>query len=114
MRPLARYAFPLALLLVALASLAPLPPSAAPPGSDKLEHALAFAVLAALGLRAAQLPPRVLAFGLLAYGLGIECVQAVLPWRDFSLLDWLADAVGIALSFAMAWFFRRRRESVRP
>ena len=45
---------------------------------------------------------------LLAYGLFIELVQALLPWRDFSLWDWGADGVGIALCVALACGLRRR------
>ena len=33
---------------------------------------------------------------LLCYGLFIEIVQLLLPYRDFSLLDFLADGIGIA------------------
>jgi VanZ family protein len=70
--------------------------------SDKVQHASAFCVLAFLLDFAA---PRS-AFGLrkfltlMAYGIAIECVQYFLPYREFSLLDMLADAAGLLLYMA--------------
>jgi VanZ family protein len=70
--------------------------------SDKVHHAFAFFVLALLLDFAA---PRT-QFGLrkfsalMAFGVAIECVQYFLPWRDFSLLDMVADAVGLMLYVA--------------
>jgi VanZ family protein len=64
---------------------------------DKAQHTLGFAALALLGLLAYPLAvPRVLA-GLLLFGAGIECAQALTGWRQGDWMDWLADAVGIAL-----------------
>ena len=65
--------------------------------SDKTAHALAFFVLAFLyshtagkgyGIKEASL--------LIIFGLIIELIQYLLPWRSFSLFDWLADIIGIA------------------
>ena len=64
---------------------------------DKLSHSIAFAALAlsaALGwpekdfVRSVLLP-------LLLLGILIEVMQYFIPGREFSLLDMLADAVGI-------------------
>ena len=67
--------------------------------SDKLLHGLAFLVLAYL--LAGALPLRsfwkVVFPSLLAYGFFIELVQWQLSHRDFSLLDFFADAVGVLL-----------------
>ena len=66
--------------------------------SDKLYHAAAFAVLAAL----ADLSFPAGRFGLakigalLGFGIAIEAVQYFLPHRQASLADVLADGVGIA------------------
>lgn len=66
--------------------------------NDKLNHVLAFAVLA--GLTDFSFPgsrfgaAKVLA--LLGFGLLIEVVQYFLPYRESSMLDWLADALGVA------------------
>ncbi len=67
--------------------------------NDKVNHALAFVVLALLvdlswpqtGLSAGKV------FALLGYGLAIEIVQYFLPYRTFSLWDLAADGTGIFL-----------------
>jgi len=65
--------------------------------NDKTAHALVFFVLAFLyshtvgndyGVKEVSL--------LIFFGLFIELIQYFLPWRSFSLLDWLADIVGLA------------------
>jgi len=77
--------------------------------SDKVHHAFAFYVLALLLDFAA---PRT-EFGLrkfavlMAFGVAIECVQYFLPWREFSLLDMVADAVGLMLYVAGIPLLRR-------
>lgn len=84
-------------------------PSVDPPGVswDKANHLIAFAVmawLADLGWPAKRQAP--LRWGLLlAYGLLIEAVQHFLPLRHFSLLDWLADGLGLLvyLGFKISW-----------
>jgi len=87
---------------VAFLSLAQMPETGLQQVSDKVHHAFAFYVLALLldfaqprsefGLRKFSL--------LMAYGVAIECVQHFLPWREFSLLDMVADAVGLLLYVA--------------
>lgn len=77
-------------------------PLAEPPltGQDKINHILAFVTLAGLADRAYPSPPagrRWWIGGLLGYGLFIEIVQYHLPLREFSWLDWLADAAGLLL-----------------
>ena len=67
--------------------------------SDKVLHGVAFVVLAYL--LAGALPAhsfwKIVFPSLLAYGFFIELVQWQLSHRDFSLLDFLADAVGVFL-----------------
>lgn len=67
---------------------------------DKLSHAIAFgaiALSAALGwphkdfIRSVAMP-------LLGFGTLIELMQLLIPGREFSLLDILADAVGILVA----------------
>lgn len=71
---------------------------------DKVLHAGAFLVLA--GLLDFSFPATRFTAGkvatLLAYGMAIEVVQHFLPYRSFSLLDWLADAGGVALYAVVA------------
>lgn len=76
--------------------------------SDKVQHALAFCVLALL--LDFSFPSHRFGFAkiatLLAYGLFIEVVQYFIPYRSFSLYDWLADGVGIALYLFMSPTFK--------
>ena len=79
---------------------------------DKLNHALAFFVLALLMAKAwpsAALSWQQLAL-LLCYGLFIELSQALLPYRDASWQDMVANACGlllyITIHFAMAQWRR--------
>jgi len=67
--------------------------------NDKVSHILAFYVLALFGdfsFPEHKFDPGKI-FLLLAYGLFIEIIQYFLPYRTFSLLDLLADAVGLVL-----------------
>ena len=104
-----RGVFAFTLLVVSYLAFAPFPAAGPPLVSDKIQHAFAFYVLAGLldfswprhpfGLR------KFLA--LLAYGLGIECVQYFLPYRESSLFDLLADAAGQLLYLASIPLLRR-------
>ncbi len=77
--------------------------------ADKVIHAGVFLVFALLAHRG--WPQRGAWHGwplwLLAYGAAIELAQWLLPWRDASVLDWLADAAGIA--FGVLLVARERR-----
>ena len=106
---LCRRALPLAVLVVLVLSViktgSPLPGEY----SDKIEHALAFFVLAALagiGHAGSALASRLM-IALIGYGLLIECIQWCIPWREFSLLDWAADAMGVLCWLLLAWLRRR-------
>ncbi|KAA1171411.1 VanZ family protein [Marinobacter salinexigens] len=89
----------------------PIPASA----NDKINHLVAFLELTILTrlawpeLRAWWYAPL-----LLAFGLGIEIVQANLPYREFSLLDLAADGFGIVLGL-LPWPFltRLKHDSLR-
>jgi len=65
--------------------------------SDKILHGIAFLVLAYLlsGALPAHSFWKVVLPVLLAYGFFIELIQGQLSYRDFSLLDFAADAAGI-------------------
>ena len=85
--------------------------------NDKVQHALGFFIMALL---AYQAHPRarsmVIILGLSLFGLALECVQAYLPHRQFSWLDWLADIAGVLsyvlLAFLMSWLTVRKRKFV--
>lgn len=86
-------------------------------GNDKLNHALAYAVLALLLFAALRFgldwTPRgaaLLAFVLASlYGVSDEVHQSFVPTRVTELNDWLADAAGAALATGAAWLVTRMR-----
>jgi len=63
---------------------------------DKAQHALAFAMLCGIGMKAYPACVRDVALSLLRLGGLIEFAQAATPWRHADIQDWFADAVGIA------------------
>ena len=86
----------------AVVSVLYLLPDAAPPGEaqiDKLAHLAAFS---AIGIATWPATQRRRAFFQLllvgcALGIGLECLQALVPERQFSVFDILANMVGIAI-----------------
>ncbi len=90
--------FAAALLTLVMASL-PHPPHV--PGSppDKLQHMLAFATLAALGLVAfPRVRPMLLLLGLVGFGALIEAIQAIPALnRDSDIMDLMADAAAVII-----------------
>lgn len=97
---LARIALVAAMAAIAWFAFTPVPPAGIERVWDKLQHASAFLVLSALLDRALPRcgvwPMALIAFG---YGAMIEAVQSLLPWRDASLRDLLADLLGIGIYF---------------
>jgi VanZ family protein len=97
-------------LAIAFLAFAPLPE---PPGFDwdKTNHFAAFFTLAALaGMGWPGRATMSWRLGLvLGYGAVIELVQAALPYRDGSLVDFAADALGMALYVALAGLVTRLR-----
>ena len=66
--------------------------------NDKVNHVLAFFVLALLiDLSFPAWTFRTKVVMLIGYGLSIEIVQSYLPYRSCSLFDLGADAIGLAL-----------------
>ncbi|MBI4499555.1 MAG: VanZ family protein [Gemmatimonadetes bacterium] len=76
---------------------------------DKLNHAAAFGVLAFA--TDFSFPDRKYGrskiLALLAYGVAIELIQKMLPYRDFELRDVVADAAGLLLYGLMPPILRR-------
>ncbi|HSW19464.1 MAG TPA: VanZ family protein [Ramlibacter sp.] len=82
-------------------------------GWDKVNHALAFAVLAIQGCLCWRAhAPRVLS-GLLAYGALIEALQSLTPARSAEWLDLLADMVGLGLGWMALRLIAARRAPQR-
>lgn len=97
--------FWLAVAVVWAGCLLPSPDVALPQGSDKLEHALAYFLLAASGVQLWRGWRALawLALGLLTMGAAIEVAQATLTAsRQADGVDLLADAVGIVAGIALA------------
>jgi len=97
-----------ALLVVTLMPSALLPEAH---GADKVEHALAFAILTVLAVWSLPWRAWKLVIMLIAFGILIEILQAVLPFnRDAEAWDVLADSIGIAAGMAAElWVLRLTR-----
>lgn len=106
-------------LLVAFLAFGPLPNGGKGGSytqiSDKLDHVLAFFVMAFfLGRGFVSSGSPYLKFLPLAfYGLVIEVVQWFLPTREFSLLDVAADVAGILLYLVIEFAYLSWRPYVR-
>jgi len=96
-----RVAFGVALAAVLVLSLAPLGPDVPGTGWDKSNHLLGFALLALLGLAAFPSHARTILAGLLAYGALIEALQSLTGYRLAEWGDWIADALGVLLGWAV-------------
>lgn len=109
---LSRLAFAGALAAVAVMSLLPekaLPPM--PDVSDKVEHAVAYAVLAGLAaLSWRQGRELLLAFAaLILMGAAIEILQRWIPGRSGEWLDFAADVAGVLIGAAASTLYSERR-----
>jgi VanZ family protein len=111
----------IAALLWALSSQSSLPQAKDIFGIDKIEHFLAYAVLAAAaGLWISSGAWRRRGRGCLlliagiaaAYGLIDEIHQSFVPGRDCSLWDWLADVLGSVAGAALTRAFAKRLPGV--
>lgn len=78
---------------------------------DKLEHVIAYFVLAVTGI--AAFPGRRafpwLAIGLLTLGCVLETAQAFIPGRSAAIADAVANAIGVGLGLALARIAGARR-----
>lgn len=102
-------AFLVALAVSAAMLFSPTTPGEGPfPGSDKVVHFLIFSTLAALGRRA-RLPVLPLVAGLVGYAVVSELLQGLQANRSSSVLDAVADCVGIAVGTSLMVLLARRR-----
>lgn len=103
-----RIAFWAAAVFSLVMALLPQPPQLPGDLTDKMQHAVAFAVLA--GLATASFPSTpafTILIGLSAFGAMIEALQAIPALgRDGDPLDWVADTIAAA---AVICVFRCRR-----
>lgn len=90
----------------------PTVPAPAVPNVDKVLHFVAYAVLGACLAFAAHRSSLPMAVALLlgwAYGATDEIHQMFVPGRSPDLLDWLADAAGVATATFLYFRWRTRR-----
>ena len=92
-----------ACVVILVLMVMPSPETQAPSNFDKVVHLGVFTglgVLFYLGFpdRRRKLAPYL---GLLAYGAGLEFLQAAIPYRSFDLYDLLVNFVGLALSLLL-------------
>jgi VanZ family protein len=108
-RRLLPYAFWSAMLFGFVMATLPKPPTLPGQPSDKVQHILAFLVLAALAsLAYPRARPVTIGLGLAAYGALIEFTQMIPALhRDAELLDWVADVVAASFVLILFAFFRR-------
>lgn len=114
----------LAIAVVATLSLTPPPPFPdLPSGTDKLEHALAYALLACGAVQVFRAPAArwLAAAGLVAMGLGLEFAQgAYTSDRMQDPFDAIANTVGVLLGLATAltpmrdWLLKLERRVRKP
>jgi multidrug resistance protein, MATE family len=108
--PVERWALGAALAISAgalVGSLAPSVPMPAFQFGDKLVHALGYAALAiGWGLAVGRTGIGVW-LGVAAFGIGVELLQGVVPWRSFQWLDMAANGLGAALGLAALAAARR-------
>lgn len=107
-RPVRIGLFALALLVIAWLSLSPieeLPVSVSL--WDKAQHAIAYFGLALVGAWAFPDRSGRLAVGLVAFGVGVEILQATMALgRQGDAIDAVANTLGVAVGLAVAWSAR--------
>jgi VanZ family protein len=106
-----KLAFVGATLMVVVLSLLPGKDLPAVGISDKLEHVIAYAILALLGGLAFPRATMLLAVMLSALGIAMEICQIVVPGRSAEIADAVADAIGVGLVLVPLFVLRlvRRR-----
>ena len=94
----------LLILLVIVVSLVPVPVEVPVEGGDKFGHMAAYAALMLWFANVYELPVRrgVLAVGFVALGIALEFAQGWTGYRTFELADMVADALGVAVGWALA------------
>lgn len=78
--------------------------------NDKLEHVVAYAVLAFLpAIHERRSFIIAAAIGIILLGIGLEFGQLFLGWRDFEIGDMVADAIGVCFGIGVAISIRSSR-----
>jgi VanZ family protein len=108
-----RVAFWLAALFALVMATIPKPPELPGAPSDKIQHIMAFIVLAGLGAAAYRHARLItIAAGLSAFGASIEFLQALpMLHRDSDIHDWIADTAASAVVLLIIWLWRLRSKN---
>jgi len=94
--------FYIAVVLGCIIAFSPSEAGLQPQLNDKFLHIVGFFLISVLcHLAHPKVHKGLLLLGLAVLGLAIEMVQAYLPYRDFSLLDWAADISGVFVYFCL-------------
>ncbi|MGQ9617705.1 MAG: VanZ family protein [Candidatus Aminicenantia bacterium] len=107
-----RLVFFIWLLLITTLFLIPVRSEKLPKNSDKIFHIFASFITASLchlSLKMEKLSPAFLFT--IFYGLAIEILQSVMPYREFSLVDILSNISG-GVIFLITFFFLRFSNSL--
>jgi len=110
---LAQVMFYLALIAISWLALSMQSAPTITTGWDKSNHLLAFFTLYLLLDFAYPLGDARKIVLLLLYGVLLECVQGVIPWRAFSLLDLVADLGGLLSYWIVRSAWRMQRFVLR-
>ena len=104
-RKIARLSFTIGFIAVTWLSLTPQDALPEIHMWDKLQHLMAYAVLAICGAVGflGRRPRLIVSIGLIVLGCGLEVAQAAVPGRNPSIGDAVANIAGIALGLATAW-----------
>jgi len=83
------------------------------PHIDKVAHFGIFTVLAGIMHRAFKAPIWFHLLLLTSYGAGIEIMQSILPHRQGSFPDFIADFLGIILYFSSYWVWQKNAKRTK-
>ncbi len=112
--PVLRAAFPVYVAVVVVLSLLPLAAELPGQGADKLVHFAAYGIMALLGMPLVSVGRSrlVMLLAIVAVGAVLEGLQLMLPYRDPSALDLVANCLG-AIAGAGLWLVVLRYAAVR-
>ncbi len=100
-----------AILVLSILPLDQLP--LASPLSDKIEHLVAYGLVALMGFLAASTVQRRVLLGLfmVVMGITLEFIQAEVPGRFFEVLDMVANGLGVLIAGVVAGVYYRIKSS---
>ncbi len=112
--PVLRAAFPVYVAVVVVLSLLPLAAELPGQGADKLVHFAAYGIMALLGMPLVSVGRSrlVMLLAIVAVGAVLEGLQLMLPYRDPSALDLVANCLG-AIAGAGLWLVVLRFAAAR-